>query len=60
MGLISRPMNDSQPLFDALRNSADPAVFAAIAALVRDGNDRELCRVNVLDFATGRELETCR
>jgi class 3 adenylate cyclase len=50
-------MNDAQPLFHVLRNSVDPAVFAAIAALIRDGEDRELCRVNVLDFAAKRGLD---
>jgi len=44
-------MNDTQTLFGALRNSADPEVFTAIETLVRDGEDRELCRINVLAFA---------
>ena len=44
-------MNDTQTLFGALRNSADPEVFAAIETLVRDGEDRQLCRINVLAFA---------
>ena len=30
---------------------ADPAAVAAIEELVRDGSDRDLCRINVLDFA---------
>src|SRR4026209_534363 len=48
-------MNDSQlqiqALFGSLRNAADPDVFSAIERLVRDGEDRQLCRVNVLAFA---------
>jgi class 3 adenylate cyclase len=44
-------MNDTQTLFGALRNSADPEVFTAIETLVRDGEDRQLCRINVLAFA---------
>ena len=44
-------MNDLQPLFGTLRNSADPEVFTAIETLVRDGEDRHLCRINVLAFA---------
>jgi class 3 adenylate cyclase len=47
-------MSDSQTaqtLFGALRNAADPATVAAIEALVRDGDDRALCRVNVPAFA---------
>ena len=56
-------MNDSQTqaqiqaLFSALRGAADPAVCDAIEALVRDGEDRALCRVNVVDFATRRGLD---
>jgi class 3 adenylate cyclase len=56
-------MNDSQTqaqiqaLFSALRGAADPAVCEAIEALVRDGEDRALCRVNVVDFATRRGLD---
>ena len=53
-------MNDSQAqveaLFGTLRNSADPEVFAAIETLVRDGEDRQLARVNVLAFAARRGL----
>jgi class 3 adenylate cyclase len=50
-------MSDPQALFGALRNSADPDVFAAIDMLVRDGEDRNLCRVNVLKFAGDRGLD---
>jgi len=50
-------MNDPQALFGALRNSADPEVVNAIEALIRDGEDRQLCRVNVLNFAAKRGLD---
>src|SRR6185436_4707487 len=50
-------MNDPQSLFGALRNSADPEVFAAIEALVRDGRDRDLVRINALAFAEKRGLD---
>ncbi len=50
-------MPDTKPLFDSLRNSADPAVVAAIEGLIADGSDRELCRVNVVSFAAGRGLD---
>jgi class 3 adenylate cyclase len=46
-----------QALFGALRNAADPAVCDAIEALVRDGEDRALSRVNVLKFAADRGLD---
>ena len=49
-------MNDPDALFGALRKSADPEVFTAIETLVRDGADRDLCRVNVLAFAAKRGL----
>jgi class 3 adenylate cyclase len=39
-----------------LRQSAEPAVAAAIERLLRDGSDRELCRVNPLAFAAARGL----
>jgi len=50
-------MDDVTPLFGALRNSADPQVAAAIEQLIADGSDRELCRVNVLNFAAQRGLD---
>jgi class 3 adenylate cyclase len=53
-------MNDTQAtqtLFGALRSSADPKVVDAIEALVRDGEDRALSRINVLRFAGDRGLD---
>ena len=50
-------MTDTKPLFDSLRNSADPAVVAAIEALIADGSDRDLCRVNALAFAGRHGLD---
>jgi class 3 adenylate cyclase len=44
-------MSEAKDLFAALRQSADPMVVEAIEGLVRDGPDRALCRINVLDFA---------
>ena len=49
-------MNDPDALFGALRKSADPEVFSAIETLIRDGEDRHLCRINVLAFAAKRGL----
>jgi class 3 adenylate cyclase len=37
--------------FDVLRQSADPDAVAAMEALVREGADHELNRVNALEFA---------
>jgi uncharacterized protein DUF5939 len=50
-------MSETKALFDALRNSADPAVVAAIESVVRDGSDRQLCRINALSFAAERGLD---
>ena len=50
-------MSDTKPLFDSLRNSADPNVVAAIEAAIRDGSDRKLCRINVLNFAAEHGLD---
>jgi class 3 adenylate cyclase len=50
-------VSDTKPLFDALDNSADPGVVAAIKALIGDGTDRQLCRINVLSFAARHGLD---
>src|SRR6187551_3582486 len=47
----------AESLFGIVRQSADAEAVAAMEALVRNGTDRELCRVNVLDFAAKRGLD---
>jgi class 3 adenylate cyclase len=54
---MNDPQDQSEPLFGALRNAADPDTAAAIEALVRDGADRQLVRVNALAFAARRGLD---
>jgi class 3 adenylate cyclase len=49
-------MSDTESRFSVLRQSADPAAVAAIEALVRDGADPQLNRINVIEFAQDREL----
>ena len=44
-------MNFHDSQFTALERAADPAVATAIAELIRDGADRDLNRINALDFA---------
>src|SRR6516225_647983 len=44
-------MSETGNLFTLLRQSADPEAAGAIEELVRDAPDRDLCRVNVIDFA---------
>jgi len=50
-------VSDSEALFSVLRQSADPGCVAAIEEMVREAPDRDLCRVNVLDFAAKRGLD---
>jgi class 3 adenylate cyclase len=49
-------MSDTKALFDTLRSSADRDVVAAIDAVIREGTDRKLCRINVLNFAAEHGL----
>ena len=44
-------MSESEARFKVLRQSANPEAAAAIEKLVQSGIDRQLNRVNVLDFA---------
>jgi class 3 adenylate cyclase len=53
-------MNEAQTLFAALRQSADAEAVDAIERLVQDAPDRQLCRVNALDFAARAGLDEDR
>lgn len=44
-------MSDLQAQYSTLRQAADPAVAEAIERLIAEGEDHQLNRVNVLDFA---------
>jgi class 3 adenylate cyclase len=44
-------MSEAADLITILRQSADEKVVDAIERLIRDGTDRQLCRINVLAFA---------
>src|SRR5258707_9604863 len=50
-------MSEAQTLFSALRQSADSETVAAIESLVRDAPDRQVGRVNALDFAARYRLD---
>jgi class 3 adenylate cyclase len=50
-------MSESEALFGVLRQSADADCAAAIEREVREANDRDLCRINVLDFAAKHRLD---
>ena len=44
-------MSETEALFSVLRQSADADCAAAIERAVREAPDRDLCRINALDFA---------
>jgi class 3 adenylate cyclase len=50
-------MSEAQALFAVLRQSADADTVAAIEQLVRDAPDRQLSRINALDFAARTGLD---
>jgi class 3 adenylate cyclase len=50
-------MSDIQAQFSVLRQTADPTVADAIVQLIEKGEDHELNRVNVLDFAKRAGLD---
>jgi class 3 adenylate cyclase len=53
-------MSETKALFDAMRQTADGRAVDAIERLVSEGSDRDLCRINVLDFAAKSEIDTER
>jgi class 3 adenylate cyclase len=50
-------VSETEGLFNVLRQSADAGSVAAIESAVRDATDRDLCRINVLDFAKKHGLD---
>src|SRR5579863_88836 len=50
-------MSDIQAQFSVLKQTADPAVADAIAGLIDKGDDRELNRINLLDFSSRNDLD---
>src|SRR5881398_4013240 len=48
---------ETDTLFNALRQSANPKPVSAIEKLIQDGPDRELCRINALAFAAKHKLD---
>ncbi|MEO5700544.1 MAG: adenylate/guanylate cyclase domain-containing protein [Casimicrobiaceae bacterium] len=50
-------MIESKALLDVLRQSADARAVEVIEELIQDGSDRDLCRVNVIDFAKSTGLD---
>src|SRR5271156_4545766 len=54
---IFQAMSETEALFNVLRQSADADSVAAIERAVSEAPDRELCRINVLDFAAKHGLD---
>src|SRR5262249_18355985 len=50
-------MSTAHPLFGVLQQSADATCVAALERLVRESPDRELSRINPLDFAKREGLD---
>jgi class 3 adenylate cyclase len=50
-------VSETEALFGVLRQAADAGCVAAIERAVREAPDRDLCRINVLDFAAKNGLE---
>ena len=50
-------MSEAQALFAVLRQATDPDVAAAIEQHAKEAPDRDLCRINVLDFAARYGLD---
>jgi class 3 adenylate cyclase len=50
-------VSEIEALFRVLRQSAGPDVASVIESAVHGGTDRELCRVNVLDFSAKHGLD---
>jgi len=50
-------VSETEALFSVLRQSADADGVAAIERAVREAPDRDLCRINVLDFAAKNGLD---
>ncbi len=50
-------MSETEALFGVLRQSSDPDCVAAIEDVVRQGLDRDLCRVNAIAFAAKHGID---
>jgi len=50
-------MSDMQAQFAVLKQTADPAVVDAIERLIAEGHDRDLNRINLLDFSARTGLD---
>ena len=55
---MSEPLtSEAEGLFAVLRQSVDVETVAAIERFVAEASDRELCRINLIDFAARQRLD---
>src|SRR5258708_29667883 len=55
---MSEPLtSEAEGLFTVLRQSVDPETVAAIERFVAEASDRDLCRINLIDFAARQHLD---
>jgi len=55
---MSEPLtSEAEGLFTVLRQSVDPETVAAIERFIAEASDRELCRINLIDFAARQRLD---
>ena len=52
-----RSPSETEALINILRQSASLRAASSIETLLKEGSDRDLCRINALDFAAKRGLE---
>jgi hypothetical protein len=57
LGSGSPRVSDSEALYSVLRQSGSADCVAVIEAAIREVPDRELCRINVLEFAAKHSLD---
>src|SRR5260370_19662541 len=55
--MAERLTSEAQGIFTVLRQSADPETVAEIERCVAGAPDRDLCRVNVIDFTATRRID---
>ncbi len=55
---MSEPLtSEAEGLFTVLRQSVDSETVAAIEQFIAEASDRELCRINLIDFAARQRLD---
>jgi hypothetical protein len=55
-GSSTPTLGEAHAMFNVLRQSSSPDIVDAIERLIRDAPDHQLCRINVLNFASKSDL----